>query len=173
MLAFWFALTKEQQFAKDPDLDRAIADRFGAFVDDLVATDATHCWADPDTLLGAVVAIDQFGRNIHRGSARAFAGDDLAQWLTLHAIGKGWDERYSPERRVFLYLPLMHAEHRGLQALSVGLYERLGRADNLAFAVAHRDAIMAFGRFPGRNAALGRTTTADERAWLEAHGGGW
>jgi len=173
VLDFWFALTEEQQFVKNPDLDRTIVDRFGTLVDRLVTTDAAGCWTDPDTLLGAVIAIDQFSRNIHRGSAAAFAGDDLARWLTLHAIGRGWDDRYPAERRVFLYLPLMHAEDRGLQALSVGKYEQLGLAENLAFAIAHRDAILRFGRFPGRNAALERETTADEQAWLEAHGGGW
>lgn len=173
MLDFWFALSKEQHFAKDAALDRRIAERFGALVDRLIATDAAGCWDDPDLLLGAVIAIDQFSRNIHRGQPQAFAGDDLARWLTLHAIGKGWDERYAAERRVFLYLPLMHAEDRALQALSVGKYEQLGIADNLAFARAHRDVIMEFGRFPGRNAALSRAGSAREQAWLEAHEGGW
>ena len=142
-------------------------------MEDLAATDATHCWEETDTLLGAEIALDQFAGNIHRGSARAFANDELARWLTLHAIGKGWEERLPPERRVFLYMPLMHAEDRGPQLLGVGLFERLGLEENLRFARAHLDAITRFGRFPGRNAALGRRSTEAEERWLEENDGGW
>ena len=173
MLDFWFALPADKHFGKDEALDREIEARFGAFVGDLIATDATHCWTEPDALLGAVIAIDQFSRNMHRGSAAAFAGDDLAQWLSLHAIGKGWDDGYAPDRRAFIYLPLMHAEDRGLQLLSVGRFERLGATDNLKFAQAHLAAIMDFGRFPGRNKALGRVSTPEEEQWLKENDGGW
>lgn len=173
MLDFWFTLPAEKHFAKDEELDREIATRFGAFVDHLIATDATHCWSDSDVLLGAVIAIDQFSRNINRGTPAAFAGDDLARWLTLHAIGKGWDDDYPPQRRAFIYLPLMHSEDWGLQALSVGKYEQLGIENNLKFAMAHRDVIMEFGRFPGRNAALGRDTSPVEVRWLDENDGGW
>jgi len=171
VLDFWFGLSKEQHFAKDEALDREIARRFGDLRDRVLADGAAAWRDDPDTLLAAVILLDQFSRNLHRGSAQAFAADDLAVTLTLQAIERGWDDRLPPERRVFLYLPLMHAEHQHLQALSVERYEALGLEENAAFARDHRDAILAFGRFPGRNAALGRTTTADERAWLEAHGG--
>lgn len=173
MLDFWFALPPARHFAKDAALDREIATRFAEVVADLIATDAARCWGDPDLLLGAVIATDQFPRNMHRGSASAFAGDELAQWLTLHAIGQGWDEACPPDRRAFLYLPLMHAESRGLQALSVGKYGQLGLAENLEHARAHRDAIMMFGRFPGRNAALGRRSTSAEQRWLRENDGGW
>lgn len=173
VLDFWFALPPDKHFAKDEGLDREIAARFGDFVDDLVASDAAHCWDNPYTLLGAVITIDQFSRNIHRGSAAAFAGDDVAQWLTLHAIGKGWDDGYSPDRRAFLYLPLMHAEDWGLQILSVGKYEQLGIAENLRFARDHLDVMMRYGRFPSRNAALGRVSTAEEESYLTQPNAGW
>jgi uncharacterized protein (DUF924 family) len=173
VLDFWFALPPDKHFAKDSALDRAIAARFGGFVEHLIASDAAGCWQEPDVLLGAVIAVDQFTRNIGRGTADAFAGDELARSLTLYAIGKGWDEVYPAERRAFLYLPLMHAEDWGLQLLSVGKYEQLGLADNLAFARAHCDAIGQFGRFPGRNAALGRMTTPEEARWLQENDGGW
>ena len=173
VLDFWFALSPEKHFAKDDALDREIGARFGRFVDDLVASDATHCWDRPESLLGAVIAIDQFSRNMHRGSAAAFAGDELARWLTLHAIGKAWDDGYPPEHRAFVYLPLMHAEDNGLQALSVGKYEQLGTENNLTFARDHRDVILRFGRFPSRNAALGRVSTREEEAYLSSPDAGW
>ena len=173
VLDFWFGLPPAKHYAKDAALDREIAERFADWVENVAASDATHCWGDPDTLLGALIAVDQFSRNIHRGSAAAFANDDLAQWLSLHAIGQGWDERYPLDRRAFLYLPLMHAENRGLQALGVGKFEQLGNQENLGFALAHRDAIMRFGRFPGRNAALGRSSTPEETQWLKENDGGW
>lgn len=173
MLDFWFALPKERHFAKDTALDREIAERFGPLRDVVLANGAAGWRDDPDTLLAAIVLLDQFSRNLHRGSGKAFAADALAVSLTLHAIDRGWEDRYPPDRRIFLYMPLMHAEDVPLQERSVERFTALGNAENLAYAVAHRDAIAAFGRFPGRNAALGRETTAEEQAWLHANGGGW
>ena len=149
-------------------------------MDDLVASDATHCWADPDTLLGAVIAVDQFSRNIHRGSAAAFEGDDVARWLTLHAIGKGWDDGYSPDRRAFLYLPLMHAEDLWSQNRYIEKAEELAVEhkeedgdvpydveSGIRFGKEHREIIERFGRFPHRNQCLGRESTEEEREWLK------
>jgi uncharacterized protein (DUF924 family) len=173
VLDFWFGLTKEQHFAKDEALDREIAARFGP-LRDVVLADGAVGWRDrPDTLLAAIILLDQFSRNLHRGSPAAFEADELAVTLTLHAIEQGWEGRYAPDCRVFIYLPLMHAEDLGLQQLSVEKYEALGLEENAAFARAHRDAIVQFGRFPGRNAALGRDTTPEEQVWLEANHGGW
>lgn len=173
VLDFWFGLAPERHFAKDAALDRQIAARFASLRDRTLATDAAG-WRDhPDTLLGAVILLDQFSRNIHRDSPQAFAADPLAESLTLHAIAMGWDTAMSSDRRVFLYMPLMHAEDVPLQALSVQQFAALGIAHNLAFAEAHRDAIERFGRFPGRNAALGRRSTADEERWLKENDGGW
>lgn len=173
VLDFWFGLTKEQHFAKDDALDRRIATRFGDLSDTLIATDGAGHWDDPSAALAAVIAVDQFPRNIHRGSSAAYAGDPLAQRLTLHAIAQRWDLGLPADRRVFLYMPLMHAEDADLQALSVERYAALGLAENLAFAEAHRDAIARFGRFPGRNTVLGRLSTPDEERWLRENDGGW
>lgn len=174
VLRFWFEeIPAEKHFAKDAALDAEIGRRFGVFLEDLVMSDATHCWNSPETLLAAVIAIDQFSRNIHRNSYKAFANDDLARWLSLYAIGQNWDNHYPPEQRAFLYMPLMHAEDWGLQALSVGKFETLGNEENLKFAIAHRDVIMRFGRFPSRNAALGRVSTAAEAEYLSKPGAGW
>lgn len=172
VLDFWFGLPPEKHFARDDALDREIADRFGPLRHRVLATEAAGWRDEPDALLAAVILLDQFSRNLHRGSAQAFAADPLARVLVDEAIGHGWEDRYPPEHRAFLYLPLMHAEDDALQALSVQMYEALGLEENLRFAREHQDVVARFGRFPNRNAALGRTTTRDEQAWLDA-GGGW
>ena len=173
VLDFWFALPPDRHFARDDELDRAIGERFAPWIDAAIGTDAADCWDDPDTLLGTIVLLDQFTRNSRRGTAAAFAGDPLARRLALHAIALEWDRAYPPERRLFAYLPLEHAEDRALQALSVAKYEELGIAENLDYARQHRDVIERYGRFPSRNAALGRTSTADEEEYLSRPGAGW
>lgn len=173
VLAFWFALTTEQQFAKDAELDRTIASRFGAARDTVLANRAAGWRDDPNTLLAAIILLDQFSRNIHRGSAEAYAADGLAVELTLAAIDRGWDREYPPERRVFLYMPLMHAEDRAVQDLSLAKFTDLGNPENLAFARDHRDVILRYGRFPSRNAALGRRSTPAEEAYLAQPDAGW
>ncbi|GAA0671523.1 uncharacterized protein (DUF924 family) [Sphingomonas insulae] len=173
VLDFWFGMTTDQHFAKDDALDRTIAERFGALRDGVLRGRAEGWRDDPDTLLAAIILLDQFSRNMHRGTAAAFAADGLAVELTLSAIERGWEDRYPPDRRVFLYMPLMHAEDRALQDLSVAKFEALGIDENIAFARDHRDVIAAYGRFPSRNAALGRTSTAKEEAYLAQPDAGW
>ena len=173
MLDFWFGLTPERHFAKDAALDRMIADRFGAVRDRVKASGADGWQETPQPLLAAIILLDQFSRNLYRGTAEAFAADDLAATLTLKAIEHGWEERYSPERRVFLYMPLMHAEDVALQDLSVARFTELGIPNNLTFARDHRDVIVRFGRFPSRNAALGRLSTPEEEAYLSQPNAGW
>lgn len=124
-------------------------------------------------MLAAIILLDQFSRNLHRGKPDAFAADGLAVELTQQAIARGYDHGMPPARRVFLYMPLMHAEDAALQDLSVRTYEDLGIEENAAFARDHRAVFRQFGRFPGRNAALGRQTTPDEQAYLTETGGGW
>lgn len=173
MLDFWFGLDAKQHFEKDAALDAEIGERFGALRDRVLATAAAG-WRDhPDTMLAAIILLDQFSRNIHRGSAAAFAADDLAAALTLEALTHGYDQHLARERRVFLLMPLMHAEDGPLQAMSVEEFEKLGIEENAAFARSHRDVFERFGRFPGRNAALGRRTTSEEQVWLDDNDGGW
>lgn len=167
VLDFWFALPMERQFARDPKLDAQIATRFGSLRDQVFARRAEG-WRDgPDELLAAIVLLDQFSRNIHRDSPKAFEADDLAVELTLLAIGNGWEPRYAEEERAFLYMPLMHAEDMPLQQLSVTKFEEMG-GPNVPFATGHRAIIERFGRFPTRNAALGRQNSAAEQAYLDA-----
>jgi uncharacterized protein (DUF924 family) len=175
VLAFWFGeVPPEKHFAKDEALDREIADRFGALRDAVLANRARDWRATPDDLLAAIVLLDQFSRNIHRGSAEAFAGDALALDLTREAIEKGWDERVDQdEARAFMYMPLMHAESREAQMLSIACFEQLGDEENLRFAHDHAAAIERFGRFPSRNEALGRRSTPEEDAYLSQPDAGW
>jgi uncharacterized protein (DUF924 family) len=174
VLAFWFDETPpDKWFAKDAALDQAIAERFGALRDAVLAGGAAGWEGEPDTLLAAIVLLDQFSRNIHRGSAEAFAGDALALDLTHRALARGWDEAIPAERRAFLYMPLMHAEDREEQRLSIQCFTRLGNPENLDFARQHRVVIDRFGRFPSRNAALGRASTEAEKAYLSQPGAGW
>lgn len=174
VLRFWFEeLKPEQQFAKDDAVDAAIAERFGTCRDFVLATGAAG-WREPcENLLAAVILLDQFSRNVHRGAAAAFAADDLALSLTLEAIGKGWDTELAPERATFLYMPLMHAENAEAQRLSLQKFTALGRAENLRFAMEHAVVIEQFGRFPSRNAALGRESTAEELDYLKRPDAGW
>ncbi|MCY7338633.1 MAG: DUF924 domain-containing protein [Sphingomonas bacterium] len=169
VLAFWFDVVgPERWFAKSDAIDAECARRFGALRDDLFATQA-KAWRDtPDHLLAAIIALDQFSRNLHRGSATAFAADPLALELTTLALDRGWDAGISPERRQFLLMPLMHSEDLAIQRRALIEFASLGNASVLAFAKLHHDQIVRFGRFPGRNAVLGRRSSKAERSALNA-----
>lgn len=192
VLAFWFGTdvsTPEKQaavaqrwFKVDAAFDEEVRATFGGLVERAIDGELGPEWsATPDARLAHVLLLDQFTRNIHRGSARAFAGDRRAQALTLESVARGDDQALPPLRRVFMYLPLEHAEDLALQERCVALFEALAAqvpADAresfdgyLGYAQRHRDVIARYGRFPHRNAALGRTTTADEQAYLDAGGG--
>ncbi|WNO52752.1 DUF924 family protein [Stakelama saccharophila] len=174
VLDFWFdELSPEQWFAKDAALDSRVAARFATLRDTLIANGAAGWREEPRTLLAAVIAIDQFSRNIHRGTAAAFAGDALARELTLTALKRGWDGAMTDHERQFLYMPLMHAEDLALQDRGLALFERLSVPEAVAAAREHRDAIARYGRFPSRNAALGRPSTPAERDYLSRPGAGW
>lgn len=173
VLDFWLALPPEKHFAKDDALDREIAYRFGAVRDQVLATDAIGWREEPDTLLAAILLLDQFSRNLYRGSAQGYAADPLALELCLTAIDAGWEDRYPPERLAFVYMPLMHAESRAMQDLSVAKFTELGREENLSFARDHREVIRRYGRYPSRNAVLGRASTPEEQDYLSRPDAGW
>lgn len=174
VLAFWFdALLPEQWFLKSDGLDREIADLFGDLRNRVLASDAAGWDEDPETLLAAVILLDQFSRNIHRGRAEAFAGDRLAQHLARLAVKRHWDQRLSKEQRQFLYLPFEHAEDAALQALSLERFAMLEDEVLLTYARDHAAVFRRFGRFPARNEALGRISTPDELDYLSQPGAGW
>ncbi len=173
-LDFWFGEVPEDRwFARDDALDAAISQRFAGLRDAILAERAQRWRRDPEALLAAVIVLDQFSRNLFRGDAEAFAADPLALELTRCALSNGWDMLLPVEQHAFLYMPLMHAENADAQVQSVACFTALGQADNLKYARDHAAAIAQFGRFPGRNEALGRTSTADEVAFLANGEGGW
>ena len=165
-------------FGASEDTDARCRDRFAASLQ-LALAGTLDSWTATDRgLVALVVLLDQFSRNIHRGTAQAFTGDALALALARDAIDSGRHLRLPAIHRVFLYLPLEHCEDLALQEECVARFEELARLNGhpqfagfTRFAVAHRDVIARFGRFPHRNAVLGRASSGEELAYLEQHGG--
>jgi uncharacterized protein (DUF924 family) len=173
VLHFWFdELTPEQHWTKSDDLDAEIARRFGALRDRALA-DTSPWTRDADTLLAAIILLDQFSRNIHRDTPRAFEADPAALDLTLFGIGEGWHRQMEPVRRGFFYMPLMHAEARGVQRFALRCFAEAGLEKQIDFARDHAAVIERFGRYPTRNAILGRTSTPEELEYLSQPGVGW
>jgi uncharacterized protein (DUF924 family) len=169
ILDFWFAeLTPRQWFAGGTALDEAIRARFGGLVEKALQGDLDGWAAAPRGRLALILVLDQFPRHVWRGAPRAFAGDARARALSLEGIAEGLDARLTADERHFLYMPLVHAEDAALQALAVEKFAALRdeAARTLALARRYRATIERFGRFPHRNAALGRTSSAEERAFL-------
>jgi uncharacterized protein (DUF924 family) len=167
-------------FGKSPENDLAVAERFSATLLAATAGQLDH-WADtPRGRLALVIVLDQFPHHIHRDQPQAFATDPQALALSLAALAAGEDQQLAPIERVFLYLPLEHAESVEMQDRSVALYEKLAREaapaertlfDNfLDYARRHRDVVVRFGRFPHRNAILGRLSSAEELEFLTQPG---
>ena len=169
VIAFWFdEVGQSRWFAKDAALDADIARRFGKLRDAVLAS-AADGWRDaPKPLMAAILLLDQFSRNIHRGSHLAFSADPLARELAMQSLDEGWTDVAPIGWRQFLLMPLMHSEALADQQRCVAEFERLGNKDLTGFARRHHDQIASFGRFPGRNAALGRRTTDAEQAALDS-----
>ena len=167
VLGFWFSeLRPADWFAKSDALDATLRLRFGGLHERLASGAEAAREPTPRSLLAAVIVLDQFSRNLHRGDARAFAADAQARALARRAIELGADRGLAPAERLFFYLPFEHSEDLADQQLAVRLVADLGDAGWTRYAEAHRDIIARFGRFPHRNAALGRASTAEEDAFL-------
>jgi uncharacterized protein (DUF924 family) len=166
LLHFWFRkLGPKARFSLDPRIDAILRGRFERDLTRLAARPATEFLTDPWTALAAVLLFDQLPRNLYRGSSRAFAFDGLARDIAEGALGHGWDKRLGLEERQFLAMPLMHSERIADQRCSLAVFARLGRRYGWPFAVGHYRMVARFGRFPHRNAVLGRENSeAEERA---------
>lgn len=170
VLAFWRAAGPERWFKKDLEFDAEIARRFMRLHDAAARGNLDNWSATPEGSLALIILLDQFPRNIFRGSARTFDTDPKALALARRAVLEGQDQAVEYPDRQFFYLPFMHAESLEDQEIAVRLYEVMGQANELRYARIHADAIRRFGRFPHRNAILGRETTPEEAAYL-ADGG--
>lgn len=173
ILKFWIEDTGPAGwYRSDAALDADIRTRFEPVWRQALAGDCMGWSAQPRSMLALLILLDQFPRNMFRGSPEAFATDDKARAQAKKAIGLGWDTRFSGPEQQFFYLPLMHAECLEDQERAVRLFaERMPESkDNLVHARAHREVIRRFGRFPHRNTDLNRATTAAETAFL-ADGG--
>ena len=174
VLEFWFGeLTPKQWFVKDEALDRQIADRFSDLHLALSREVPDEWRASPEARLARIIALDQFPRNIYRGSPLSFATDGLALKAAKAAIAIGADAAVSEDRRIFFYMPFEHAENLDDQDRAVALCEALGNETYLDYARRHREVIERFGRFPHRNAILGRASTPEEEAYLAEPGAGF
>lgn len=164
VLKFWFGLTPEQWWKADPDLDHAIKQKFLKLWAQKRQLPADTFLDDSLTALAAVILFDQFPRNMFRGHADQFATDHIALAIAKAAIGRELDDELQPQERGFLYMPFQHSEDLDDQRRSVQLFTKLGDDYQLGFAKKHHVVIERFGRFPHRNAMLGRAPRPDEVA---------
>jgi uncharacterized protein (DUF924 family) len=170
VIHFWFEeLAESHWFSTSEAIDARIRDRFLKLHERLMANAAPGAGVTR-SLLAAVIVLDQFSRNLFRGSPRAYSADPIARRLSRTAIDQGADIVMKKTERYFLYLPFEHSEDKEDQVLALHLIKHLGNDDWTRIAVEHMATIDRFGRFPHRNAVLNRASSADEIAFLEARG---
>jgi uncharacterized protein (DUF924 family) len=188
---FWFGRDEDPEevqgkraarwFVRDDAFDAQVRIRFGSLVDAAISGELGAWNLSPRSWLALLILLDQFPRNLYRDSALAFSGDDKAQRTALAGIARGDDLAVPVRYRAFAYLPLEHAEDLPLQRRCIALFEALAASPEakpteaytryLGYARRHYDVIQRFGRFPHRNRVLGRASTPDEQAYLDAGGG--
>ena len=164
VLRFWFGLDNERRWKADPVFDEEIRERFQALWSGKRQLPVGEFLSQPLTALAAIILFDQFPRNMFRGSAEQFATDHLALQLAREAIDRGFDDELARDERVFMYMPFEHSENLADQKQSVRLFTALGDGFFTGFAQKHHDIIAKFGRFPHRNAMLGRAPRPEEIA---------
>lgn len=180
VLQFWFGAGEEygrrhkRWFAKDPAFDAELRERFSGLLEGALRGEHRDWLGEARSCLARIIVLDQLPRQIHRGSALAFAADPLALEAARHAIAQRYDAAMLPVERLFTYLPFEHSESLGDQERACRLMEPLAQYpetdDALRYAFAHRDIIARFGRFPHRNAMLDRPSTPEETEFLRQPG---
>ena len=171
VLAFWFTeLSPEQWWKVDPVLDRRIQERFGRLLEQAAAAESYDWRATPPGRLAEIIVLDQFSRNIHRGTPRAFSQDPMALVLAQEAVRAGALQALTPVERSFLLLPYMHSESPAIHVVAEALYREHAPEDNYRFELRHKVIVDRFGRYPHRNAILGRESSAEEIAFLKEPG---
>ena len=162
ILDFWLGLSPRQWFSKNEELDEAIRERFCALWEAQRQMPVDTFLGSPEEAAAAAILFDQFPRNMFRGSADSFATDHIALAIAKAALDRGYDEQLSNEARIFLLMPFQHSERLDDQERSLIEFTRLGNPHHLRYAKLHHDIIARFGRFPHRNAMLGRESRAAE-----------
>lgn len=170
VVAFWRDAGPKRWFEKDFAFDEEIRRRFYD-LHEAAADGKLSAWErSAEGALALLLLLDQFPRNMFRNDARAFATDPMARAVAAGALVHGFDAKVAPELRSFFYLPFEHSEDLADQERGIAFYKAAGDAENLKWAELHADIIRRFGRFPHRNAVLGRNTTPEERAFLDGGG---
>jgi uncharacterized protein (DUF924 family) len=169
VLRFWREAGPDKWFTRDDAFDAEVREKFLATYEAAAAGKLAAWEGTPEGALALVIVLDQFPRNMFRGDARCFAADPLARAAANRALKRGDELDVPAAERGFFFLPFMHSEDLADQERCVALY-REAEDENLKYAVEHRDIVRRFGRFPHRNAALGRATTPEEQAYLDAGG---
>ena len=171
LLHFWFdELDNPRRFAKDAALDALMRERFGSTLQAAMRGELAHWRATPQGRLAEIIVLDQFSRNIFRDQPASFAQDPQALTLAQALVASGQAITLVPEQRAFGYMPFMHSESALIHAQAVLLFSEPGLEANLNFERKHQSIIERFGRFPHRNAILGRVSTPEEVAFLQQPG---
>jgi uncharacterized protein (DUF924 family) len=170
VLAFWRGSGAERWFKRDAAFDDEIRVRFLATYEAAARGELADWEQTQSGALALVIVLDQFSRNMFRGSARAFEADPLARAVAARAIERGFDLLIQVQERAFFYLPFEHSEHMPDQERALALFRSTGDTELVKWAELHADIVRRFGRFPHRNAALGRVTTPEERSFLDSGG---
>jgi len=193
VLTFWFGTSKDdlkvyeehsaKWFKKDPAFDQELTERFASLVEHARTADLDDWAATPEGRLALIILLDQYARNIYRGTSAMYASDDKCLRLVEEGLEAGDDKALRFPQRGFFYMPLMHAENAEAQDLCVATFANLVLEapdalkprfrNNLGYAIAHRDIVIRFGRFPHRNAILGRESTPEEVEFLKEPGSGF
>lgn len=169
ILYFWFAEEmRTKWFASTPQLDATIRDQYERVWEAAMCGELEGWLGTPEGCLALVIILDQFPLNMFRGTPKSFASETKSREVARHAIREGYDKQIDTARLAFLYMPFMHSENLLDQDLSVQLFEAAGLENNLRFAQHHREIVRRFGRFPHRNAILGRVSTPQELAYLNS-----
>jgi uncharacterized protein (DUF924 family) len=168
ILDFWFQeITPAQWFSKSDAFDQVIQQRFAAIHQQAAAGELLHWRTTAQGRLAEIIVLDQFSRNMYRDDPRAFAQDATALVLAQEAIALGLDQQLEQNQKAFLYMPYMHSESKVIHELALQLFTQLGNENNLKFEIMHKAIIDQFGRYPHRNAVLGRSSTPEEITFLQ------
>jgi uncharacterized protein (DUF924 family) len=171
IIQFWFEeIEPKSWWHKDPDFDRLIHQRYQSLHQAAGQCELYDWRTTPQGRLAEIIILDQFSRNMYRDTPRAFGSDPLALALAQEAIAHQADLALTPIQRTFLYLPFMHSESRAIHTIAVELYRNNGIEDNLTFELKHQAIIERFGRYPHRNAILGRQSSPEELEFLRQPG---